>query len=200
MPIEWHCQWLCTVQELKVVRISKEVHDGLQFLYRSRAASKGQKPVWHSDLGRLSGGERTLVSLALILAISLLHMHHHMNLQDTERQVSVYDNWLPDESVWAKGACHKHLLHLCHAQHAQICNRFVSTLMHARPGLHMQRHQCSTVASAAPDISVDYSSQLNGAVACPEPQVQHSLSGIDLHCAVHAASYSRRKELSLSHG
>ena len=80
---------LCTVQELKIARTAKEVHEGLQFLYRSRAASNGQKPVWHSDLGRLSGGERTLVSLALILAVCPLHMHYHVHLQDSVHQVTV---------------------------------------------------------------------------------------------------------------
>ena len=61
----------CCLQELKVERIAQEVHEGLHFLHRpSLAASKGQAMEWLSDLSRLSGGERTLVSLALILAVN----------------------------------------------------------------------------------------------------------------------------------
>lgn len=49
------------------------MHEGLCFLHRPLlAANKGQSMDWLSDLSRLSGGERTLVSLALILAVHLL--------------------------------------------------------------------------------------------------------------------------------
>ena len=54
------------MQELRIQRVAQEVHQGLQFMYRSTSDNMGG---WHSDLGRLSGGERTLVSLALILAV-----------------------------------------------------------------------------------------------------------------------------------
>ena len=54
------------MQELKVDRVAQEVHQGLQFMYRSNSDKMGD---WHSDLVRLSGGERTLVSLALILGV-----------------------------------------------------------------------------------------------------------------------------------
>lgn len=54
------------MQELRIERVAQEVQQGLQFMYRSRSDKMGE---WHSDLGRLSGGERTLVSLALILAV-----------------------------------------------------------------------------------------------------------------------------------
>lgn len=58
------------MQELKIDRVAREVHEGLQFRHRpSVAASKDPSRKWQSDLGRLSGGERTLVSLALILAV-----------------------------------------------------------------------------------------------------------------------------------
>lgn len=56
------------MQELRIERVTQEVHQGLQFMYRSNSDKMGD---WHSDLGRLSGGERTLVSLALILAVRL---------------------------------------------------------------------------------------------------------------------------------
>lgn len=57
------------LQELKIERVAQEVHEGLRFAHRpSAAASKGQGQ-WLPDLSRLSGGERTLVSLALILAV-----------------------------------------------------------------------------------------------------------------------------------
>ena len=50
--------------------MAQQVHEGLRFLHRaSAAASKGQSMEWLSDLSRLSGGERTLVSLAMILAV-----------------------------------------------------------------------------------------------------------------------------------
>ncbi|DBA87444.1 TPA: hypothetical protein ACH3X1_004485 [Trebouxia sp. C0004] len=51
--------------ELKVERVAQQVHQGLQFMYRS---TSDKMAGWRCDLGRLSGGERTLVSLALILA------------------------------------------------------------------------------------------------------------------------------------
>ena len=54
------------MQELRIERVAQNVHQGLQFKYRSNSDKMGK---WHSDLGRLSGGERTLVSLALILAV-----------------------------------------------------------------------------------------------------------------------------------
>ncbi len=54
------------MQELKIERVAQEVHQGLQFMYRSNSDKTSD---WHSDLGRLSGAERTLVSLALILAV-----------------------------------------------------------------------------------------------------------------------------------
>ena len=60
-------RWL---QDLKVEREAREVHEGLHFMHRpSAAASKDPSNAWQTDLGRLSGGERTLVSLALILAV-----------------------------------------------------------------------------------------------------------------------------------
>lgn len=62
----------CCVQEISIARVGSKVHEGLCFRYRSAAAGGGE-PVgergWHTSLGRLSGGERTLVSLALILAV-----------------------------------------------------------------------------------------------------------------------------------
>ena len=58
------------MQELKIDRVAREVHEGLLFMHRpSVAASKHSSMRWQSDLGRLSGGERTLVSMALILAV-----------------------------------------------------------------------------------------------------------------------------------
>ena len=67
------------MQEVRVERVAKEVHEGLHFIYRF---SGPDSQDWQFDLGRLSGGERTLVSLALILAVSLrqpsefaMHMH-----------------------------------------------------------------------------------------------------------------------------
>lgn len=45
------------------------MHEGLQFMFRF---SSSDNQDWQSDLGLLSGGERTLVSLALILAVSLI--------------------------------------------------------------------------------------------------------------------------------
>ncbi len=56
------------MQELRTERVAQEVHQGLQVMYRSNSDKMGG---WQSDLGRLSGGERTLVSLALILAVCL---------------------------------------------------------------------------------------------------------------------------------
>jgi len=56
------------MQELRIERVAQEVHQGLQFMYRSNSGKMGE---WHCNLGRLSGGERTLVSLALILAVRL---------------------------------------------------------------------------------------------------------------------------------
>ena len=56
------------MQELRIEKVALEVHQGLQFMYRSRSDNNGD---WHCNLGRLSGGERTLVSLALILAVRL---------------------------------------------------------------------------------------------------------------------------------
>lgn len=53
------------MQELRAERVAQEVHQGLQFMNSDKMGG------WHSDLGRLSGGERTLVSLALILAVRL---------------------------------------------------------------------------------------------------------------------------------
>ncbi len=55
------------MQELRIERVAQNVHQGLQFMCRSNSDKMGG---WHFDLGRLSGGERTLVSLALILAVS----------------------------------------------------------------------------------------------------------------------------------
>ncbi len=54
------------MQGLRINRVAQKVHQGLQFMYRSNSDKMGG---WHSDLSRLSGGERTLVSLALILAV-----------------------------------------------------------------------------------------------------------------------------------
>ena len=56
------------MQELIIEKVALEVHQGLQFMYRSQSDNNGD---WHCNLGRLSGGERTLMSLALILAVRL---------------------------------------------------------------------------------------------------------------------------------
>ena len=61
---------LMVLQEVRVQRVAQKVHEGLQLQYEvSRPSAEGPTKGWQSDLGRLSGGERTLVSLALILAV-----------------------------------------------------------------------------------------------------------------------------------
>ncbi|KAL3152957.1 hypothetical protein ABBQ38_011987 [Trebouxia sp. C0009 RCD-2024] len=68
--------------ELKIERVAQEVHEGLRFAHRpSAAASKGQGQ-WLPDLSRLSGGERTLVSLALILAAATAGAKSSLFLMD----------------------------------------------------------------------------------------------------------------------
>ncbi|KAL0051989.1 hypothetical protein WJX82_005987 [Trebouxia sp. C0006] len=65
--------------ELRTERVAQEVHQGLQFMYRSNSDKMGG---WQSDLGRLSGGERTLVSLALILAAATAGAKSSLFLMD----------------------------------------------------------------------------------------------------------------------
>ncbi|DBB18125.1 TPA: hypothetical protein ACH3X3_003102 [Trebouxia sp. C0006] len=66
-------------RELRTERVAQEVHQGLQFMYRSNSDKMGG---WQSDLGRLSGGERTLVSLALILAAATAGAKSSLFLMD----------------------------------------------------------------------------------------------------------------------
>ncbi|KAL0033641.1 hypothetical protein WJX79_009327 [Trebouxia sp. C0005] len=65
--------------ELRTERVAQKVHQGLQFMYRSNSDKMGG---WHCDLSRLSGGERTLVSLALILAAATAGAKSSLFLMD----------------------------------------------------------------------------------------------------------------------
>jgi len=60
--------------EFDLVRVGRQAHEGLRITFRqaagtgaSRHNSRGEEP-WRSDLAALSGGQRTLVSLALLLS------------------------------------------------------------------------------------------------------------------------------------
>lgn len=55
---------------MRIGRVGTKVHEGLSFWFRSASSGEAGQQAWHSSLGRLSGGERTLVCLALILAVS----------------------------------------------------------------------------------------------------------------------------------
>ena len=55
---------------MRIARVGAKVHEGLCFWFRSAASAAAGQQQWYNSLGRLSGGERTLVCLALILAVS----------------------------------------------------------------------------------------------------------------------------------
>ena len=74
-----HVHWL---QELRLRKQGSKMHDGVQIEVRLQgAAGPGRRqhqeadtgsgvPSWSAELGKLSGGQRTLLSLAVILAVS----------------------------------------------------------------------------------------------------------------------------------
>lgn len=64
------------------------VADEVRLTWRHAHASGGQASAWSSDLSLLSGGQRSLVAVALLIAVSMhneeLHLLHTHNQHDID--------------------------------------------------------------------------------------------------------------------
>ena len=68
---------LLPAHAMDLVKTAEEAADGVQVCLAAPAAAASDRcgTAAQTALGRLSGGERTLVSLALLLAVSLAAKH-----------------------------------------------------------------------------------------------------------------------------
>ncbi|WIA31126.1 hypothetical protein OEZ86_001147 [Tetradesmus obliquus] len=75
------CGSLLPSLQLQLARTGQQAHEGLQFRFRrledagsgsaaAAAADEGRDSQWITSLGQLSGGQQTLVSLAMLLAVA----------------------------------------------------------------------------------------------------------------------------------